>query len=79
MNKQNNCITIRYNITASGIATYNEEDSAKIRAYMEEDNCSVEEAIWGLAADGVIEGYPEEIGTDQENRYIYTEEDDDDE
>ena len=69
-----NCITIRYDITTYGFAYYNEEDSAKIRSYMEEEGCSVEEAIWALANAGAIAGLPEEIGIDQDSCCTYTEE-----
>lgn len=74
MDKQNNRITIKYDITTYGYATYDEQDSAKIRSYMEEADCSVEEAIWELADAGAIVGYPEEIGIDQESCCTYTEE-----
>lgn len=74
MDKQNNCITIRYDITTYGYAYYNEEDSAKIRSYMEETGCSVEEAIWELVDAGAIEDYPENIGIDHDTCLTYTEE-----
>lgn len=67
-------ITIRYDITSYGFAYYNEEDSAKIRSYMEETGCSAEEAVMELANAGAIEGLPEEIGIDQDSSCTYTEE-----
>lgn len=70
----NNCITIRYDITTYGIATYDEQDSAKIKSYMEETGCSVEEAIWELADAGAIAGYPEDIGVERDSCCTYTEE-----
>lgn len=65
-------ITIRYDIASYGVAFYNEGDSAKIRAYMEEEGCSVEEAIEELANAGVIDR-PEDIGFEQDVSCTYTE------
>ena len=73
MDKQDTRITVRYHLSINGIAFYDEEDSAKIRAYMEETHCSVETAIWELAAVDELAGFPEEIGYELENAYTYTE------
>ena len=73
MDKQDTRITVKYNLSINGIAFYDEEDSAKIRAYMEETHCSVETAIWELAAVDELAGFPEEIGYELENGYNYTE------
>lgn len=73
MDKQDTRIAIRYHISTSGVAVYDEEDSAKIRAYMEETCCSVETAIRELAAVDELEGFPEEIGYEQTNDCAYTE------
>ena len=73
MDKQDTRITVKYNLSINGIAFYDEEDSAKIRAYMKETHCSVETAIWELAAVDELAGFPEEIGYELENGYTYTE------
>ena len=73
MDKQDTRITVRYHISTSGVAFYDEEDSAKIRAYMEETHCSVETAIWELAAVDELAGFPEEIGHDLQSDYAYAE------
>lgn len=64
MDTPNTRITIEYEITTYGTATYDEEDSAKIMSYMKEANCDIEEAIFELVKVDAIVGYPEEIGTD---------------
>ena len=73
MDKQDTRITVKYHISTSGVAFYDEEDSAKIRAYMEETHCSVETAIWELAAVDELAGFPEEIGYELKNDCTYTE------
>lgn len=75
MNKQNNTrITIEYEITTYGTATYDEKDSARIRRYMKAADCYIETAIEKLAEAGAIAGLPEEIGTDQTNSCFYMKE-----
>ena len=64
-------ITVNYTQTIYGTATYDEEDSAKIRAYMEELDCTIWDAIIDLTNEGEIEGYPEEIGTDLDSDCDY--------
>lgn len=71
MDTQNTRITVNYTQTIYGTATYDEEDSAKIRAYMEEANCTIWDAIIDLMLEGEIEGYPEEIGTDLDSDCDY--------
>ena len=74
MDTPNTRITIEYEITTYGTATYDEEDSAKIMSYMEETGCYIEEAIEELAKVGAIVGLPEEIGTDQTSSCFYMKE-----
>ena len=64
-------ITVNYTQTIYGTATYDEEDSAKIRAYMEELDCTIWDAIVDLMLKGEISDYPEEIGTDLDSDCDY--------
>ena len=73
MDTPNTRITINYTLTTYGTATYDEEDSAKIRSYMEEADCDIATAIVELVKAEAIAGYPEEIGTDLYGHYDYTE------
>ena len=72
MDTPNTRITVNYTLTTYGTATYDEEDSAKIRAYMEELDCTIWDAIVDLMLEGEIAGYPEEIGTDLDGDCDYS-------
>lgn len=72
-------MTVDYTITESGRRTYTLEETKAIIAYMREHDVGLEDALYDLIDEGVIEDYPESGSaySDYETTYepqFYTEE-----
>lgn len=64
-------MTVDYTITESGRRTYTLEKTKAIVAYMREHDVGLEDAIYDLVDEGVIEDYPESGSAYSDYEIVY--------